>query len=73
MNQYDFSKLHQKELLEEAERRRMISQLKRRSAVRPHYLAAGLNWWGGKLIRWGYIIQKRFGDPVRGEDTRVMN
>lgn len=73
MDQYELFRIHQKELLEEAERYRIISITKQQSTPRGNYLAAGLSWWGGRLIRWGNVLQERFGDSVMVENTRAMN
>ncbi len=73
MYQYENHKFRHEEFLQEAERYRLISQVKRQSSGRRISLAPTLFWWGSKLSKWGSVLQERFGDPGMVEDSRVTN
>jgi hypothetical protein len=73
MYEYEIVKLRQKELLQEAEHYRLISQIKRGSSRQRNTLARALAWWGSILSRWGRILQERFGDSGMVENSHVAN
>jgi hypothetical protein len=73
MHQYGNLKFRHEEFLQEAERYRLISQVKRQSSGRRISLAPTLFWWGSKLSKWGYVLQERFGDSGVVKKSRVTN
>ena len=63
-NEYLVQVRHE-ELLDEAERYRLISQAQRRSARKKYSYALALAWLGIRLCNWGNRLQERFGDAGR--------
>jgi hypothetical protein len=70
MYSYEFYRIRQEEILQEAEKQRLISQVNRKPSRRKISLAPTLVWLGSKLYRWGYILQERFGASAK---SRVTN
>lgn len=67
----DYYNFRHKELLEEANRHRLISQYNQRSSKRKSIFTRTLIWWGSLLIKAGLFLQNRFGETVVVEKTRV--
>ena len=73
MHQYENLKFRHEEFLQEAERYRLISQVKRQSSGRRISLAPTLAWWGNKLSKWGHVLEEKFGDSGAVEKSRVRS
>jgi hypothetical protein len=52
----------QEELRREAARYQLINLVQKRSSRRKNFYSIVLTWLGGRLCRWGIILQERFGE-----------
>ena len=69
----DLIRLHREKLLKEAERSRLIAQIRQRSTQRRHAYALVFTWLGIHLCRWGTQLQERFGVAETAPPSQSMN
>jgi hypothetical protein len=58
----DLIRLHREEILKEAEKSRLIGQIRQQPARRRYRYELAFAWLGIRLSRWGELLQKRFGE-----------
>jgi hypothetical protein len=56
----ELMRLHQEQLLKEAENSRLIAQIRKRSPRRASVYGLAFAWLGIRLCRWGTLLQERF-------------
>jgi hypothetical protein len=66
-------RLHQEQLLKEAENSRLIAQLRKRSPRRGPVYALAFARLGIRLCRWGTLLQERFEVDEPASPSQSMN
>ena len=64
---------HREKLLKEAERARLISQVRRHSTRQGVSYTSAFAWLGGRLCHWGTRLEQRFGDDETVILSQPMN
>ena len=54
--------IYPEELRKEAEHHRLVYFVQKRSLKMKHFLPRTLAWLGGRLHKWGHLLQDRFGE-----------
>jgi hypothetical protein len=55
-------KYRQEEFRREAAHYRLINLAKKRPSRKKHFSSLVFSWLGGRLCRWGILLQERFGE-----------
>ena len=66
-------RINTEKLLKEAERSRLVTQVRPRSASRRNTFAPIFAWLGVHLCRWGDLLQTRFGIAETAPTSQSMN
>ena len=64
---------HYKDLLREAERARLVRQMRAGQERRDRFYRRTLIWLGCRLVVWGWRLQERYGAVTAAPALRVAN
>ena len=64
--------IYPEELRKEAAHHRLVSLAQQRSTKKKHFLRRALAWLGGRLHKWGHLLQDRFGETDMAVPSKSM-
>jgi hypothetical protein len=64
--------IYPEELRKEAAHHRLVSLAQQRSMKKKHFLPRTLAWLGGRLHKWGHLLQERFGETEMVVPSKTM-
>ena len=64
--------IYPEELRKEAAHQRLVSLAQQRSLKKKHFLPRALAWLGGRLHKWGHLLQDHFGEVEMVAPSKTM-